>query len=199
MLLSPPLDCSDACVFEQSYAIFEAELKDKDSRPRLLDRFVFINFDDEIQGKPKAFWHIASIGADDSKYEKIPCAGDPAESFCEYQCDPDHTGNFLRAVNSIPCCFRACRIRWVAEILKLANENPPTPLLRVWKQKNQRTGENNLLIRLTDNEVDYVVVFRVSYKNSDIYMYQLMTAYPVVLPGYKRRFDKEYENYCRKK
>lgn len=98
-----------------------------------------------------------------------------------------------------PCCFRACRIRWIGEILRLANENPPTPLLRVWEQRNQRTGENNLLIRLTENEVDYVVTFRVSYKHGDIYMYQLMTAYPVVLPGYKRRFDKEYENYCRKK
>lgn len=50
-----------------------------------------------------------------------------------------------------------------------------------------------------ENAVDYVVVFRAIYKYSDIYMYQLMTAYPVVLPEFKRRFDKEYENYCRKK
>ena len=199
MLLSPPLDCSCSCIFEQAYAVFETELKVKDTRPRLLDRFVFINFDDEFQGKPRSFWHIASIGDDDSKYEKIPCAGDPAESFCTYQCDPDHKENFLQTVNRIPCCFRACRIRWIGEIIRLANENPPTPLLRVWKQKNQRTGENNLLIRFMENAVDYVVVFRAIYKHSDIYMYQLVTAYPVVLPGFKRRFDKEYENYCRKK
>lgn len=199
MPLSPPLDCSGSCVFEEAYAVFEAELKDKDARPRLRERFVFIDFDDEFLGKSRAFWHIVSIGADDSKYEKLPCAGDPAAAFCTYQCDPDHEENFLREENSIPCCFRACRIRWIREILNLANENPPMPLLRVWKQRNQRTGENNLLIRFTENEVDYVVIFRVCYKHGDIYMYQLMTAYPVVLPGYKRRFDKEYENYCRKK
>ena len=39
-----------------------------------------------------------------------------------------------------------------------------------------------------ENAVDYVVVFRAIYKYSDIYMYQLMTAYPVVLPEFKRRF-----------
>ena len=199
MLLSPPLDVPADQVFAQAFFIFETELKDKDTRPRLFDRFIFIDVATEIFGKPKSFWHIASIGEDDEKYSELPCAGDSAEAKCLYKCDPMHEGNFLNEENSIPCIFRACRIRWIKESIELANKKLPAPLLRVWQQGDQKSRDKKILIRFTDDEVDYVVVFRIAYKNSDIYMYYLMTAYPVVLPGYKRRFDKEYENFIRKK
>ncbi len=186
-------------IFDQAYSIFEEDLKDKDTRPRLFDRFIFIDVTTEIQGKPRSFWHIASIGEDDEKYSELLCTGDESEAKCVYKCDPTHEDNFLKEENSIPCVFRACRIRWVKESIELANKKLPPPLLRVWQQRDQKSGDKKILVRVTDDKVDYVVVFRIAYKNGDIYMYQLMTAYPVVLPGYKRRFDKEYETYSKKK
>ena len=199
MHLSRPLDAPVDHIFDHAYSIFEEELKAKDTRPRLLDRFIYIDVSTEICGKSTVFWHLASIGADDKKYTKLPCTGDVAENKCVFKCDVDATDNFLKEENGIPCIFRASRIRWVKESIELANKKLPAPLLRVWQQRNQKTQEKNLLVRIMYDEVDYVLVFRIAYKNSDIHMYHLMTGYPVVLPGYKRRFDKEYENYTRKK
>jgi hypothetical protein len=187
-------------LFEYTYTIFQLEINDRKSRPTLFNKFIYIdgnyNYGTE---KIDIFWHISSIGAEDTKFDMYPCLNDIANSICKYLCNVDHCENILKEHNSVPCIFRTCRIKWIKQIIELVNKNPKHENIRIWKQKNRRTGENNLLIRYTRGHIDYAMVFKINVKEKEVNYYRFITAYPVVLKSYKRRFDREYEEYILKK
>lgn len=201
--LSPPIDVSQkdmAQIFDESYAVFQLEINYRHTRPNLFDKFIYIdaNYSYEPE-KVNCFWHISSIGVDHYKYDMYPCSNDAANGECHFMCDINHENNFLKDINSIPCIYRASRIKWVRQIINLANINPKYANLRIWRQYNSKTKEHNLLLRYIDRHIDYVIIFNISYKGRDIYCYRLTTAFPVVLKSYKKRFDKEYSEYIKKK
>ncbi|RKD22468.1 hypothetical protein SAMN02745883_00677 [Caminicella sporogenes DSM 14501] len=197
--LTLPIDVrkydNDKQFFDEAYNIFQMELQARYNRPNLFNKFIYIDEKVKYDNKPNGFWHISSIGEDDTKYDMYPCCNDITNGLCKYMCDFGHPENFLKDDNSIPCIYRACRIKWVREIIELANNNKNHPNLRIWQHKNQRTKEKTLKIRYLNGCIDYIIIFKISYKNSDIYCYRLKTAYPVVLKSYKKRFDREYNNY----
>jgi hypothetical protein len=200
-ILSTPLNVLAAApqeLFEQSYQIYINDLKNRDNRPNLLGKFLFIDESSGAHGKDRGFWHLASIGEDDSKFDMYPCQNHEAYTICSYLCESGHKDNFLKDDNSIPCIYRAHKINWVREIINLVNCNPSHPNIRIWKQKTK--SDSRLKIRYLNNEIDYVLIFAIVYneRRNDIRMYKLITAYPVVLKSYKRRFDKEYEEEKKK-
>jgi hypothetical protein len=200
--LSTPINVvavSPRAIFERSYEIFVDELKDKANRPKLFGKFLYIDERVGGQGKEEGYWHLASIGEDDTKFDMYPCQNHEAYSMCDYLCEAEHKDNFLRGINSIPCIYRAHKINWVKEIIELANRDPDHPNIRIWRQKTKR--DKRLKIRYINTHIDYVLIFAIVYndKRSDIRMYKLITAYPVVLKSYKKRFDREYEEEQEKK
>jgi hypothetical protein len=188
-------------LFDSAYELYQSDLKDRDNRPQLFGKFLYIDEVTAQQGKDRGFWHVASIGEDDAKFDMYPCVNHISHARCDFQCNPNHTANFLSNDNSIPCIYRAHKIIWIREIILLANINRKHPNLRVWKQKSKRGGDTRLLIRYLDSGVDFIIIFSVVYDNKkrDIRMYKLITAYPVVLKSYKRRFEKEYNESLKKK
>jgi hypothetical protein len=186
-------------LFEKSYQIFVEELKNRDSRPLLFGKFLYINERAGAQGKDEGFWHLASIGEDDTKFDMFPCQNHESHSICNYLCEADHEENYLKEINSIPCIYRAHKINWVKEIIDLASSEPSHPNIRIWKQKTK--WDTRLKIRYVNKHIDFILIFAIVYneKRDDIKMYKLITAYPVVLKSYKRRFDREYEEEKKKK
>lgn len=202
MCLSDPLYPvnykDDISLFEDSYKIFDENLRNIEKRPRLWGKKIFIdctNFADD--GRELSYWHICSIGADDSKYDMYPCLNDSAGSKCQYKCDVDHEENFLKDKNGIPCVYRASKIIWLIEILRLANLGG-SRYIKIWKTQNKKTRQVDLLIRYESEIIDYVIIFKIQNAESE-YPYRFKTAFPIVLKSYKRRYDKEYINYTKTK
>jgi hypothetical protein len=209
--LTPPINVNrfkdPAEVFNEAYLNFQVDFIYQNNRPKLFNKRIvldeLVSYDNKING----FWHIASIGENDTisetmeKYDMDPCINDFANSKCIYDCDINHTENFLKDINRIPCLFRASRIIWVKEIIELLNNNPNHTCIKVWKQKNTNTKEKTLKIRYTKDNIDFIIIFKIfnTKDNSDIDYYRLITAYPLVLKSYKKRFDKEYRKYCESK
>lgn len=188
-------------VFEQAYSIFKNEILPREKRPKLFGKFIYI--DEKLGAKniENSFWHIASIGEDDSKYDMFPCENHVASMYCKFKCNVNHDENFLKEDYSIPCLFRAHKIGWIKSIINLANMDKGNPQLKIWKVFYKRTWENRLLIRYMNGLIDYVLIFSIVYKErkTDINYYKFVTAYPVVLKSVKQRFDKEYKKYIEKK
>lgn len=203
-MLPAPIDVNkykdDNEVFDVAYDIFCKDLQNRDVRPNLFGKFIYINERMGERGKSKGYWHIASIGADDSKFDMDPCVNDATNRMCRFLCDVDHEENYLREDNSIPCLYRACKINWIRKIIELANNDKYNQKLKVWIWKDRETKEKTLKIRYIDieNRIDYVVIFAIKYKNNNNY-YLLKTAFPVVLKSWRRRFDYEYKKFeCEK-
>ncbi|MBO0962459.1 hypothetical protein J1P26_22455 [Neobacillus sp. MM2021_6] len=188
---------SDYDILEESFRLYELEIKNRQKRPELFGRQVYINVNPGPDGKDYGFWHIASIGEDDTKFDMFPCENHIAHRICRYKCDSEHQDNFLQEINSVPCIYRAHRVNWIKEIIDLANKDRNHPNLRIWQQAGKKG--KRLLIRFINEDVsmDYVLVFQIEYKpnKSDIRWYRLITGYPVVLKSYKKRFNKEFLEY----
>ncbi|WP_425059351.1 hypothetical protein SCACP_40390 [Sporomusa carbonis] len=202
MELSLPLDPANYDpiddLFEDAYKIFVVQLKYQDKRPTLFGKRIFIDSTGTQDGKTRGFWHIASIGADDNKYDMFPCVNDKCNGTCKYKCDVDHCDNILKDDNSVPCLYRANKITWVKELIELATQNKFHPNLRVWEHIDKKTGHKDLLIRYVSEYIDYVLIFKID-RASKNYPYRLKTAFPIVLKSYKYRYDKEYDEFIQKK
>lgn len=189
------------------YFIFQRDLNNRDNRPTLLGKFIYIDGTPSYFNMINSFWHLGSIRSDDlkdstnKKYDMDPCINDVSSGECLYGCDLNHPQNFMKEEDSVPCIFRLSRIVWIKEILELFIKEPKNRSIKVWKQKNSRTKENSLKVRYINGHVDYVIIFKITHNKdkTDIQSYRLITAYPVVLKSYKKRFDKEYEDYKNKR
>lgn len=180
-------------IFDEAYNVFQFELNYRANRPLLLGRDIYIDTSREYEGKYSSFWHISSIGADHFNDIVYPCCNDISSGCCKYMCDVDHQENFLNTINSVPCIFRACRIKWVKYIIELANRGDQH--IKIWRTKNSRTKKTDLLIRYIEGHIDYVIIFEIVHRNNDIGYYRFKTAYPVVFKSFKNRFDREYNRY----
>ncbi|WP_028976432.1 hypothetical protein [Sporolactobacillus terrae] len=203
--LPQPIDIVDSNndrLFERAYDIFISEMLDRSNRPTLFGKFIFIDERLTVKNKEASFWHVASIGSDDTKYDMFPCENHIAEKYCVFQCQYNDEQNYLKSENSIPCIFRAHKVNWIRIIIELANNNRRNVHLRIWKRwvKTRRGREKRLFIRYVDRPTDYVLIFSIVYNHdkTDIAMYKFITAYPVVLKSFKFEFNKDYEQYGHK-
>lgn len=156
---------------------------------------LFIDGRESIDGKIIPFWHLGSQGRDELKYDMYPCENHELKRFCVSKCEFDTENNFLKEINRIPCIYRASKIQTFIDIINLYNENPDDPRIQKWTIK-EKDGKH-LKIRFIDKEqdIDYIIIFRINYLKgmTDISQYRLITAYPVIMKSYKKRFDREYK------
>ena len=136
---------------------------------------LFIDRRESIEEKIIPFWHLASQGKDELKYDMYPCENHELKKFCVQKCEFDTEDNFLKDIG-------------------LYNENPNDPRIQKWTIK-EKDGKH-LKIRFIDKQkdIDYIIIMRINYCKgmTNISQYRLITAYPVIMKSYKRRFDREY-------
>ena len=144
-------------LFDDAYAVFQVELNFRDNRPTLFGKRIFIDATSQIDNKIIGFWHMASIGADDSKFDMFPCSNDEAIGRCVFLCNADHSENFLKHMNSTPCIYRASRVGWVRQIIEIAGSREES-YLTVWTHDDNR-GQKCLHLRYRSGLIDYIVIF----------------------------------------
>lgn len=186
--LSPVINIEDSCniesVIENSYEYFKSVLMDKDKRPVLLSKFVFIKFNFWIEHKAEAFWHLISLDKVEN-FGVFPCENFISESICKKNCKTKTRQVTLenKQVRDV-CVYRATRINWIADIINLANIGDNS--IKKW------INDNKLHIRFQHEDVDYVLIFEI-HSNK----YQLITAFPVFYINKKEQFDNDYKTYLK--
>ena len=162
---------------------------------------IFIDVRNKIEDKIIPFWHLASQGRDELKYDMYPCENHPLKKDCIQECDFSNPNNFLNEINRVPCIYRASKIGTFIDIINIYNSNPNDERILKWTRK-EKDGKH-LKIRFIDKlkDIDYIIILKINYNKdkTDIAQYRLVTAYPVVLKSYKKRFDREYNEFKIKK
>lgn len=166
---------------------------------RINGKRLFIDGRESIEEKILPFWHLASQGKDELKYDMFQCENHEVKRICVTECDFESDSNFLKEFDRIPCIYRASKIQTFIDIIELFNNNPQDPRIKTWTVKEN--GGKNLKIRFIDKEqdIDYIIIMKINYTKgmTDISQYRLVTAYPVIMKSYKNRFDKEYNTYLK--
>lgn len=169
-------------IIENAYEIFRYKFMDKNNRPTLFDKFIFIDFKHWVHNKADCFWHLVSLH-ETEQFGVFPCENNISESICKENCISEVKqvrikNNQLRDL----CIFRMLRIEWVMDIVKLADRKDEN--IKVWIK------DDKLHIRFQHEDVDYVVIL-LNAKNR----YQLISAFPVFYINKKKQFDTDYNNY----
>lgn len=173
-------------IIDSCHELFKTTIGAKD-RPGLGEREIYIPFV-WIETKAEIFWHIGSIEKK-SKLEIYPCTNDIASAMCSSNCIK--AGDTIVLSNGderAKCIYRAARVGWILDIVKMYNASDSR--VKYWEKvnKNKRT---RVYLRYQEEEIDYLVVFE--EKNEK--RVQLITGYPVFFIRVKNDLDKDYTNY----
>lgn len=172
-------------IIENAYEIFRVKFMDKENRPTLFNKFIFIDFKHWIDNKADCFWHLVSLH-ETEKFGVFPCENNISDIICKENCITKtkqitlHNGQ-IRDL----CIFRMIRIEWVIDIILLANQKDDN--IKVWEK------DDKLHIRFQHEDVDYVIIL-LDRRNR----YQLVSAFPVFYINKKKQFDNDYNNYIEK-
>lgn len=181
--------------FDKTYSKFQEIYSDPKKRSRLFGKFVFIDYKEFIERKSKFFWHLSSIDKTE-KYTVNPCTNEVPIGICKYinHCEEETSDDLIEILDRIPCIYRGSRIAWIDEVIKLATLK--SKLVKVWKVDNRKKSKTKLKVRFQEGTADYIIIFE---EDNNRNSYRLITAFPVVLKGSKRKFDKQYERYQKTK
>ena len=188
--LSPPLDLSSD--FEESietaFAFFADNIFNRSKRPALFDKEVFIEANEVIEGKPIGFWHFISI-ENNHKFEVLPCNNDITLEQCNGNCESNkhQISSTMKADKRNICLYRARRLPWILDILKMANRDDPA--VKVW-YKPDDASNGKLYLRYCKQGNDYVVILANTKK-----FYRIISAFPVFYKKERKVFDKDYERF----
>lgn len=186
--LSLPIDVTGMTfeeIIEFEYEVFKREFMNKDTRVRLNNKFIFIDFNSWIDHKAEMFWHLISLNKRE-RFSIFPCENNISDNICKMNCQTNTKNVTLKngQVRNI-CIYRACRISWIIEIIRLANNKDKN--IKIWEK------DNKLHVRFKHQDVDYVVIFAINKER-----YQLVSAFPVFYISKKCEFDKGYQDYLKK-
>ena len=171
-----------------AYDYFAEHIGNRSRRPALFDKEVFVECAEMVANRPIGFWHIISLD-DTHKFKTlIPCVNDPTINLCEQNC--------IYGKHQIPfdyitdqrnlCLYRACRLPWIIDIIKLANRDDP--YIDIWLKPSTKRGSAKLYLRYNHFGNDYVVIFSAEKR-----FYRIISAFPVFYLSQKREFDKEHD------
>lgn len=184
--LTPPIDINTFSTIEETieyvYLEYKATIMDRVNRPQLFGKDIFVNCKNWINYKAEMFWHLSSLSISEI-FNILPCNNDRSNLLCMNNCLVKNTQVTLvnGQVRNI-CLYRGIRIRWIKEIIILANNNDCS--VKKWIK------DNKLHLRFTDETVDYIIIFDIKKK-----YYSLKTAFPLFYINSKSNFDKDCRLY----
>ncbi len=186
--MPPVLDVSNKSYndkIDYLYKFYETEIMDRNKRPKLFNKFIYIDCNLRIKRKTEKFWHLITLGQKEL-FEILPCNNDISSTLCNANCIHGKK-QIITSDGEIRniCFYRAIRINWINEIIKLANKNDSN--IKIWLKPGP---DNKLHIRLQESITDYILIFKEKPK-----YYYFITAYPVFYRGAKINFDNDYLKY----
>ena len=175
---------------ETAYTYFQRELNNRQKRPSLFDKQVFIEAHEQIDGRPQGFWHIISL-EEKHRFEILPCVNDQNISLCSQNCTNSHHTVLIKNESERRniCLLRASRLPWIVDIIRLANRDDSS--VSVWFKSENGHQSGKLYLHYNHAGADYILIF-----SAEKHFYRLISAYPVFYSRDKARFEKDAEKYC---
>lgn len=211
--LSKPLKFSGKCFkddMEETYTSIKDIFIDKDKRPKYNNKFIFFDMNNKIKinknkeemikvlDKPERFYHIVSI--EPKLYYNInPCGNDDAIVYCKNECKYKNALEEFLLLNRVECYYRMSRLRWISEVIALANLKDP--LIQEWteveyyKKLKKRDKIYKRYIRYAHKRDDYVVILREERCKGEIKKYRFITAFPLFIKDNKSEYTDKYNKY----
>lgn len=178
------------------YTLFNNELLDRNNRPKLLGKFIYIDCNKKIKSKNEIFWHVISL-SEEEKFNVLPCNNDNVSLICPDNCiHKQHRIELANGKLRNICLYRGARISWIKEIIELANQGDEN--IKVWRTNEIVKGKPviNFKVRFTHETVDFLLVFvEHQDKLGKIKKYFFKTAYPLFYIKSKIRCDTEFKKY----
>lgn len=189
--LSPLINidnCNDIDdIINVTYNEFKKFYMDRDIRPNsLFGKKLIIEFANWKEYKADSYWHLISL--DEKEYFNVfPCGNKLSDHICLGNCiyKKRQIVRYNGAIRNI-CVYRALRIKWVLDIIRLADQN--SNKIKKWEKNN------NLYLRYKNNKIDYVVILA-----SKRQTYKLISAFPVFYINKKQEFDNDFKFYNKNK
>ncbi|NCB75045.1 MAG: hypothetical protein EOM51_09935 [Clostridia bacterium] len=165
---------------EKAFNYFSDNLNNKFSRPRLFEKFVYIENHEIIDNKPAGFWHAISLEENHKFADVLPCVNDPTISDCGANCNNSQKTITIKAGTEKRniCLLRASMLPWIVDIIRLANAG--NNHISYWEK------EKKIYIRYLHRGIDYILIFADNNK-----FYRLISSYPVFYLKEKREFDSD--------
>ncbi len=174
---------------DRAYSYFSEHINNRENRPTLYDKNIYVEAHEIIDERPSGFWHIISLEEKHKFWKFLPCNNESAMSKCNQNCNNGNNSIEIKYGSECRnlCLYRASRIHWVVEIIELANKMDSD--LQVWL-KPGNNNSNKLYLRYNKEGADFVVIFSAEKK-----FYRLISAFPVFYLSEKENFEKEYALY----
>ena len=178
----------DAC-----YIKFKESILNKENRPTLFGREVFVPVGDWINYKAQIFWHVSSLSLDDRiTITILPCNNDVAMNKCDENCIYHKSQiKFPNGGIRDMCYYRSTKAFWVKEIIQLANDKDGK--IKSWIKRDVKKKRNELYLRYQNQNIDYISIFEDKPNGK----YVFITAYPVFYVNSKDGFNKDYQSYLK--
>lgn len=174
---------------EIAYNFFQNELNNRQKRPTLFDKEVFIEAHEQIDGRPQGFWHVISL-EEKHQFKVLPCVNDQNISLCAQNCIDSHHVISIKNKSERRniCLLRASRLPWIVDIIKLASRNDPS--VSVWLKAGHGKQSEKLYLRYNHAGADYILIF-----SAEKHYYRLISAFPVFYNNDRIKFEKDAKTY----
>ncbi len=148
-----------------------------------------------INGMYERFMHAVSCENRIFKDKDYPpCNNEMSSEQCVILCNLDMASFEFKKISRVECLYRLSRISWIKEVLDMANQDDHR--VQVWRYE-KRDGTNGKFqwkwyVRYKERGKDFLIVFREDKNSEGEKVLNFRTAYPLYLPGDKRKIEKEY-------
>lgn len=190
--LSPPLTLMQdfQSSIDKAFDYFKEHIFNRDVRPLLFDKNVFIEANEMVEGRPVGFWHLVSLECGHKFAKVLPCCNDDSISLCAENCNTEKHQVSVQhgAEDRNLCLLRASRLPWIIDIINLANKNDPD--VQVWLKPGGNKKSDKLYLRYAQGGADYVLIFTI-----EKHFYRLISAFPVFYLHNKAELNTEFVNY----
>jgi hypothetical protein len=171
-------------VLDAAYKVFFEEIGNKNIRPRLFGRFIYVDCMKKVNSRPEIYWHI--VGLTDGTEGAVQCSHEKANTLCQDNCVNKYDQVVLTDGKRNCCCHRAVRVHWIKEIIRLANANDPS--IKVWIK------DNKLHVRFLHETVDYIIILLDDPSKGSKNLF-FISAFPVIFERYKQQYDKDLTEF----
>jgi len=179
-------------VFHEEHEEFKRVFNDKEI---VLCGYKLVIDNKTIDGMYERFMH--AVSCENKKFrdkEYPPCNNEMSNEECKILCSLDMASFTFKKISRVECLYRLSRIHWIRTIINMANEGDER--VKVWRYE-KKDGTNNKFqwkwyLRYKERAFDFLIVFREDKHSGEEITLNFRTAYPVYLPGDKKKLEKEY-------
>ena len=178
----------DECI-EDLYKAFLEDFQDKNLRPKINGKFVFVDFNKKTAQKPNIFWHLIGLDVKHS-FQVLPCRNTKIQKYCNKNCKLCVHQKLKRNI----CLYRGVRLVWVLDVLNIYNNNPNDSRIKWYVEPLE--GRNRLKIIYhddTDEVVDFIVILEEYGEN-----YKLITGFIMFYENSINDCEKKFMEYHQK-